>query len=227
MESFFTLIDTIHNNYRKKYLIPDGNKDFSSYIPIEIAAAGKSFRYLIWKKEKAKLLLLCGKQRLYLSDAHIIDAILQMSEDTIAWFLCQFIALYQNKGWQTILTIDTISFVFDGIAPYPKQKKLCLFTDSLIDIDYFVFLLSFIFYKDRCWEESGNIEGFGKTTLCKFIALIDYYHNNSETSKRFLKEIGFTGMSFLNITELNNNKNRKLFKNIESVKKFDISNYVV
>lgn len=227
MKNLLTIIDKIHNNYRKKYLIPDNNQEFSSYIPVKITAAEKNYHYLIWKRDRARLLLLCGEQRIYLSDAEIIETILRMDKAIIEWLLCQFIALYQNKGYQMVLAIDKLSFKSYGIMPYPKQNNMYLFSDSLIDMNYFVFALNFIFYKDRCWEEIGNIEGFGKTTLCKFITLIDYYHNYSKRSKRFLDTIGFPETAYLNISELKNNKIRKLFKEVANIKRFDISDYIV
>ena len=220
---FLEAIDQLHSESRKSYRIPAKNKNFSCYIPIEIQAGGESFHFEIWKREKAKLLLLVGKQKVYLSDAMIISTILEMEDGDIKWFLNQFISLYSGKGAPFRLIIDDQPYSGKGIETYPQKKKLYLFSDSLTDYQFFSVLLSFIFCKDSCWGELTSSEDFGRKTLCKYISIIDYYHNHAERSKSFLEAIGYPVQ---NKYPIESKHVKAIFDDLDNVKKFDISQYV-
>ena len=73
---FLEKIDLIHESNRKNLNIPKENREFTSHIPITISVGEVSYGFEIRKKEKSKLLLSSGKQRIYLSDFDIINIIL-------------------------------------------------------------------------------------------------------------------------------------------------------
>lgn len=80
---FLEKIDLIHESNRKNLNIPKENREFTSHIPITISVGEVSYGFEIRKKEKSKLLLSSGKQRIYLSDFDIINIILNMSREPV------------------------------------------------------------------------------------------------------------------------------------------------
>jgi hypothetical protein len=215
--NFLEEIDNIYKKEREINDIPQSNGDFSCFIPIEAIDYKTSCEFLIKKQEKAKLLFLVGKQRVYLSDLQIIRTILRMGKEDINWFLQQFISLYKGNYSKIQFKILEKTYEGFGIINYSEEKGLLLFSDSEIDINDFVFLLNFIFSKDKYWGEMNELEDFRKKTLCKYISLIDYYSNKSNHSECFLKSIGYPYYKRYPVD------NKKLFNNIEE---FDISLYV-
>jgi len=213
-------IDAISDKTHLEYNIPQNNKKFTSFIPIEAVNHTSSCNFLIKKQDKAKLLFIVGRQRIYLSDLQIINTILSMDNDTISWFIKNFASLYDNNLYKVQFKIDGDIYDGCGIERFPKKKNLLLFTDSVIDINDFIVLLNFIFLKDRLWESMSGEDGFSKRTLCKYISLIDYYSTKSNRSKSFLKDIGYP---IENSYPTDNKHIKELFKEIE---KFDISLYL-
>lgn len=219
---FLEKIDEIYSASRTQYSVSAQSDDFYVYIPIEISDSKYTYPFLIRKGNKSKLLITSGKQRVYLTDNQIIHTILSMEKTEIDWFLSQFISLYKGTGVQLTFNISDAIFTCVGICSFPEDKKLLLFSDTKISYSNFCFLLSFIFSKDACWEEISRITNFSKKTLCKYISIIDYYHNSSEHSRLFLSAIG---------CPLNNGQFSdsvlvsKAFEKIDCVEKFDISNY--
>ncbi|MGI6176246.1 MAG: hypothetical protein ACOYJC_08885 [Christensenellales bacterium] len=216
---FLNKIDTIYKDSREKFNIPENNKIFSCFIPIEPVGCETSCAFMVKKQEKSKLMLIEGGQRVHISDLQILNTILDMDKNDIEWFLQQFILLYKGKTRQMKFKIDGDLFSGFGIGSYPTKKILHLFSDSLIDINDFVFILNFIFAKDKCWEEMNKQHDFSKRTLCKYITLIDYYAHKAPRSKSFLKAIGYPVKKE---NPVDNRYTKPLFNHIE---KFDISQY--
>lgn len=220
---FLQAIDAIYSERRQEYNVPDDNKDFSCHIPVEVRKGTYSFLFEVRKREKAKLFLLLGKQKVYLSDIQIINIILAMGKDDIDWFLSQFILLYLEKGAPFQIALDGKLYDCKGIELYPGDKSFYWQSDSEIDYGYFTGLLNLIFGKDRCWEKISKTKGFSKKTLYKYISLIDYYHNHTERSKSFLKQIGYP-VSIENPERIN--KANQVFDDLKCLEKFDISLYM-
>lgn len=81
--SFLKRIDKLHKENRSVYGIETSNNDFSSFINVEPVDISLTQKFIIRKQEKAKLLLVSGKQRVYLSDNDIISTILDMEKNCI------------------------------------------------------------------------------------------------------------------------------------------------
>lgn len=220
---FLQKIDELFEESRLHYSISSKTDDFHTYIPIEIFNNTHRFQFLIRKGKKAKILIVSGRQKVYLTDYQIISTILSMNDKGIEWFLAQFIALYKGNGVQVNFVLGDAEFAYTGIPSYPEEKTIMLFSDTNIELTYFCFLLNFIFAKDKCWEQISNTPNFGKKTLCKYISIIDYYHNASAYSKAFLEQLGYP----VNCPQPTNHINaQKAFDKTDCVEKFDISNYV-
>lgn len=218
--SFLTRIDELHFEQRKKYNIDKFNNDFSSFLCVEPIDITFNTKFVIKKQEKAKLLLLSGNQRVYLSDDQIISTILNMEKQYIDWFLDSFIKLYMNQYTKFKFKIKNETFEGIGLCYYPNKYDILLFSDTTIDINEFIFLLNFVFSKDRQWEYDKPIEGYSKRTIVKYIALIDYYANKENRSRDFLSSIGYP-ISESKFSFIKNEK--KLFSDLST---FDISKYV-
>lgn len=217
--NFLEEIDRIYNKERKDNDIPQNNKNFSCFIPIEEVNYNSSCKFLIKRQEKAKLLFIVGKQRVYLSDIQIIKTILGMEKYDINWFLYQFVLLYNGDYNEIQFIISGKKYEGFGLTNYIGKKELVLFSDSEIDMNDFVFLLNFVFSKDKFWGEMNELEDFRKKTLCKYISLIDYYSNGSKHSECFLQSIGYPYEKYL----VDNMDTKKLFDRVEE---FDISLYL-
>lgn len=216
-------IDEQHRITCQSFSIQPTNEKFFSYIPVEISDGHNSTSWAIRKGKKAKLLLISGKQKIYLPDAKIIETILSMKPKDVSWFLLQFVNLYNGVGQPVFIKIADEQFDLRGIASYPDKKELLLFSDSVVDYSVFCHLLNFVFCKDACWEKMSNTPNFGKQTLFKYILLISCFYNKSEYSRDFLNEIKYP------IEEgpaSNSKKAVRAFNNLENIEKFDISHYI-
>ncbi len=218
--NFLDKIDLIHAKYKLQYHINGDDTTFHSFIPITPKSYSPTCVFVIKKQEKSKLLCVFGKQRVYLSDLNIIETILSMKKEEIKWFLDQFIKLFQNLGVEVEFEIEDFIVKGFGIECYPTTRSIALFSDSDMSVNDFIFLINFVFIKDRAWEESKNILNFSKITLCKYISLIDYYGFSSECSKQYLENIGY---DISNEKPKDNKYIDGLFNDIE---KFDISIYL-
>lgn len=219
---FLDYIDKQHTENRLQYKEDEVSKTFSTFLPVQANDFRSSCGYLIKKQDKAKLILLCGKQRVYFSDVDIIKTIISLPSEIANWFLKQFIKVYQNKYTEFSFEINNTSFVGYGIPKYPNQKNILLISDSEITINEFIFIINFILFKDLKWKEKSKIEDFDKRTLCKYISLIDYFVNNSEKSKSFLTNIGYPIPDEPSLIW----ENKKIKKLFSLTKSFDISNYI-
>lgn len=189
--SFLKKIDEIHIDNRANLRIATDNGDFSSFINVEPVEKSLKSKFIIKKQEKSKLLIVSGKQRVYLSDNDIISSILSLDKKYIDWFLNAFIRLYNNEIKPFKFKISDLEFTGIGIDYYPDLYEITLFSDTVIDINDLVFVLNFIFSKDKQWENDVSIENFSKSTIVKYIVLIDYYSNKSKRSANFLRKIGY------------------------------------
>jgi hypothetical protein len=140
--NFLEKIDEIHRAERESFSIPENNTTYSSFIPVERVGFKSLCRFMIKKQEKAKLLLVDGKQRVYISDLNIIETILGMEKYDIKWFMQGFIALYMERSCKIQFEIDGEVFSGCGIENYPNKKELHLFSDSAIDINDFIFIVN-------------------------------------------------------------------------------------
>ena len=218
--SFLKRIDKLHKENRSVYGIEMSNNDFSSFINVKPVDISLTQKFIIRKQEKAKLLLVSGKQRVYLSDNDIISTILDMEKNCIDWFLNSFIKLYNDEFEVFNFKLEDKLYKGIGISYYQSQREISLFSDTKIDINDFIFILNFIFSKDKQWENDTSQENFGKRTLIKYITLIDYYSNQSERSKNYLEKIGYTiyKPNFVTASKIKN-----MFSDVNS---FDISKYL-
>ncbi|MDY3596894.1 hypothetical protein [Anaerotignum sp.] len=214
---FLNKIDDIYKKSCELYGIK--NDLFSCFIPIIPLNCKTTCDFLIKKQEKAKIMLLSGTQRVYISDLQIINTILEFDAKIREWFITQLVILYTKPKYNVQFMIENEKYEGSGIDCYPEEMPFNLFSDTLIDINDFIFVMNFIFAKDQCWEKINGIDGFAKRTICKYIALIDYYANKCSRSQLFLKEIGYP---YEEEKPIDNKKTKNLFNNIE---KFDISLY--
>lgn len=220
---FLQKIDELFEELRLQYSPSPKSDDFHVYIPIEISDNVHRFQFLIRKGKKSKILILSENQKVYLTDYQIIHAILSMEDKEVDWFLKQFISLYTENGVNVKFVLDKSEFVYIGIPSYPEKKSITLISDTNIDLNCFCFLLNFIFAKDKCWEMIGEIPNFSKRTLCKYISIVDYYHNQTAYSKMFLETLGYP----VNLSQPSDCRGaQKAFDKDDYVEKFDISNYI-
>lgn len=189
--SFLKKIDELHNENKIVYDIEPSNSNFSSFICVEPIGVSLTKKFIVRKQKKSKLLIVSGKQRVYLADFHIISTILDMDQIYVSWFLNEFIKLYNGVYKPFKFKVINEEFEGVGINYFPKQRKILLFSDTEIDINDFIFILNFVFSKDKQWEIDSSKENFSKRTIIKYITLIDYYANRSEHSKVFLSKIGY------------------------------------
>ena len=224
--SFLKRIDKLHKENRSVYGIEMSNNDFSSFINVEPVDISLTQKFIIRKQEKAKLLLVSGKQRVYLSDNDIISTILNMEKNCIDWFLNSFIKLYNDEFEVFNFKLEDRLYKGIGISYYQSQREISLFSDTKIDINDFIFILNFIFSKDRQWENDTSQENFGKRTIIKYITLIDYYSNQSERSKNYLKKIGYPIYNPNFVTASKSIPASKIKNMFSNVNFFDISKYL-
>lgn len=224
--SFLKRIDKLHKENRSVYGIEMSNNDFSSFINVEPVDISLTQKFIIRKQEKAKLLLVSGKQRVYLSDNDIISTILDMEKNCIDWFLNSFIKLYNDEFEVFNFKLEDKLYKGIGISYYQSQREISLFSDTKIDINDFIFILNFIFSKDKQWENDTSQENFGKRTIIKYITLIDYYSNQSERSKDYLEKIGYPICKPNFVTASKSIPASKIKNMFSDVNSFDISKYL-
>ena len=193
--SFFSYIDHLYIEACNEFDIPiDPRVQFNWFVRVEPQGWDAMSSFLISKKEKSKMLILEGRQKVYLTDIHIINTILGMEADDRNWFFSKFVKLYKGEFEPFFFKVKTETFEGKGMSRYPQNKSLKLFSDSIVDINDFVFLINFIVYKDICWGNEIDNHNFYHKTLCKYISLIDHYSINPYRSKPFLKNIGYPMM---------------------------------
>lgn len=189
--SFLKKIDEIHTYNQEKFGLEAANSDFSSFINIEPIGISLKNKFIIKKQEKSKILIISGKQRVYLSDYHIISTIINSDKKYADFFLKAFIKLYNDEYKPFNFEIAGETFTGIGIDYYPHLFEITLFSDTVIDVNDLIFVLNFIFSKDKQWELDSSTEDFSKSTIVKYISLIDYYVNNSKRSEDYLRQIGY------------------------------------
>ena len=218
--SFLNKIDATHAYCQSEYYAEELSKSFSTYISVEPVGINLTKQFVIQKQEKAKLLLVSEKQRVYLSDYQILSTILHLDKDLIDWFIRSFLELY--KGNFKVFKFKVADEEFDGIGIgyYPNPKEIVLFSDTQIDINDFIFVLNFVFSKDYQWEIDRPQEDYSKRTIVKYITLLDYYSNKSERSKEFLEKIGYP-LKVMEFIDVPNTKS--MFSKINL---FDISKFL-
>lgn len=208
-------IDCIHEIEKSSFEASSDN--FCCFIPIHSCECDFSCNFLIKKKEKAKLLIVSGKQRVYLSDSQIIKTICAMKQDIVKWFVGEFYQIYKGKYAESTISIGSDQFKINGMNFYDKNVEIQLFSDTIITINDLVFVLNFIFTKDYLWEKMMSIKDYRKNTICKYIVLINYYVNNSEYSKSLLSEVNF---------DFDNPESSKSKKALNKIGELDISKFV-
>ena len=189
--SFLTKIDELHDESKIIYGLKATNSDFSSFIDVEPIDISLTKKFIIRKQNKSRLLIVSGKQRVYLSDYRIISTILHMDKLYINWFLNELIDLYNDKYKSFKFSIENEEFYGLGMSYYPNPYNLLLFSDTKIDINDFIFVVNFVLFKDKQWETDSSQKNFSKKTIVKYIILIDYFANNTERSRSFLSKIGY------------------------------------
>ena len=140
---FLQKIDELYGKIRQEYSPTSVGDDFNVFFPIEISDGKNKSSFSIRKGKKAKLLVISGKQRVYLSDYQIINTILSMDREDVQWYLKQFVLLYTGKGHQIVFSLDATDYTYLGIPAFPTDKSLLLFSDINIYSSRFYFLRSF------------------------------------------------------------------------------------
>lgn len=220
--SFLEYIDSIYSEELKNFDIDSESEEFNSYIPIEPCNYCTKNIFLIRKQIHSKLFVVVGKQRIYLSDLHIIKTILSLDTTEITWFFKQLCNLYINDNNANSFKINENEFSGSGIEYFSCDKEITLYTDSAISINDFIFVLNFVLAKDSAWGKMKKLTNFRKLTLCKYIALISYYAFNSNHAKNFLESIGYP----VNIKYVQDTKELSQLFNNENIEKFDISLFI-
>lgn len=95
---FLQKIDELYGKIRQEYSPTSVGDDFNVFFPIEISDGKNKSSFSIRKGKKAKLLVISGKQRVYLSDYQIINTILSMDREDVQWYLKQFVYYIPAKG---------------------------------------------------------------------------------------------------------------------------------
>lgn len=199
---FLELLDQLHKAVAEENSVSAKDRNFRSYHAIGFDGDSPSDRFIIQKNLiKAKLLIVDGKQKVYLSDDQIVETILEMPASKITWFLMQMVNLYNGTGSSFIFSIAEQHFNFVGIPYLPSKETILLPSDTHATINEFISIINFIFAKDVAWEriplnDSTAKKGYSKTdfskrTLCKYISLIDYYGLHTSRSISFFEQIGY------------------------------------
>ena len=140
---FLELLDQLHKDVAIKHKVAPTDRDFRSYHTIDFGKVSSKGRFTIQKKLiKSKLLIVDGKQRVYLSDSQIIETILEMPSDNIAWFLDQMVNLYNGNGSSFTFTINKQSFDFVGIPYFHQEQVVLLPSDTTVDINEFISIIN-------------------------------------------------------------------------------------
>ena len=203
--NFLEHIDNTYNEVRDKLNIDVSNKEFSCFISIEPLDYSTKNKFLIKKQKHSKLFIIKGNQRVYLSDIDI-----------------QFCNLYVTDNNSCSFKIAEKNFSNSGIEYFSAEKDILLYTDSVISINDFIFIINFVLSKDSIWGIMNKLVNFRKLTLCKYISILKYYSFKSESAKEFLKEIGYP---VKNATPIDSKSISELFNN-DIIEKFDISLFV-
>ena len=220
--NFLEYIDSIYSEELKKFDIDLEREEFNSFIPIEPLNYSTKNMFLIRKQIHSKLYIVVGKQRIYLSDLHIIKTILNLDTKDITWFFKQLCNLYINDNSTHSFKINENEFSGSGIEYFSYDKEITLYTDSAISINDFIFVLNFVLAKDSTWGEMKELTNFRKLTLCKYISLISYYAFSSNHAKSFLDSIGYP----VDKKYVQDNKEISQLFNNENIEKFDISLFI-
>lgn len=227
--TFLEAFDSYYKDKIIEYQLPEDEKEFLCFFTVILRTNNEKYIFEVQKdRNKAKFFFLEGKQRVYLSDVQIIQTILKMDDKDIDWFIAQFVSFYQGKTSPYVLEFMGEEYQIKGISLYPVDKELLLMSDTKISFQSFCVLLSFIFAKDYNWEAIGGPKRrlFQKSTLTKFISIIDYHHSKSDCSKNYLEKIG----ALLFVNDINNvievGKLKNIFVNTNSLEMFDISVYL-
>ena len=220
--NFLEHIDNTYDEVRNKFNIDVSNEEFSCFISIEPLDYSTKNKFLIKKQKHSKLFIIIGKQRVYLSDIDIIRTILSLDENDIRWFIKQFCNLYVTDNNSCSFKINGKEFNNSGIEYFSIEKEILLYTDSVISINDFIFIINFVLSKDSLWGEIKELGNFRRLTICKYISLLSYHAFKSESAKLFLKDISYPIKKELLV---DSKRISELFNN-DNIEKFDISLFV-
>ena len=220
--NFLEYIDSLYSEELKKFDVDLGREEFNSFIPIEPLNYSTKNMFMIRKQIHSKLFIVVGKQRIYLSDLHIVKTILSLDTKDITWVFKQLCNLYINDNNAHSFRINGNEFYGSGIEYFSDDKEITLYTDSTISINDFIFVLNFVLAKDSAWGEMKELTNFRKLTLCKYISLISYYALGSNDAKEFLESIGYP----VDKKYVQDNKELSQLFNNENIEKFDISLFI-
>ena len=213
--NFLQKIDEIHNQNCEEHSITSSTK-FISYIPLSPINPICTCKFLIKKSNKAKVMMVVGSQRVYLSDLDIIRCILALDEKMVKWFFSEFIFLFQNQKKKIKFKIGEEIFDGHGIGFLDDNIKINIFSDSEIHINDFIYLINLVLSKDIVWSNFTKDDKYYKITLYKYIVLIDFYAFNSKREPKVLEAIDVEHNS---IDDLNP---KTLKKEFEKIKTFEI-----
>ena len=218
--SFLTKLDILYLEQKRDLKDSEIDYNFKCFIPIQPIGYSSKNKFFVKKSRKASLIINVGEQRIYFSDIDVVNTILDLPLEVRSDILKKFIEMYSaNKAVNTKIRIGTKQYDGFGLPYYDGENSIDVFSDSKIDLNDFIFIVNFILSKDKKSEEQGQKKTI-RTTLRKFISLIDYYGDHNDRSSEYLKAIGYPLDSPV---PFQNSYIKKLFETEDG---FDISKYL-
>lgn len=218
--NFLTKLDMLYWQQKRNFKDSEIDYNFKCFIPIQPIGYSSKNKFFVKKSRKASLIINVGEQRIYFSDIDVVNTILDLPLELRNDILKKFIEMYSaNKSVNAKIRIGTKQYDGFGLPYYDGENLIDVFSDSKIDLNDFVFIVNFILSKDKKSEEQGEKKTI-RTTLRKFISLIDYYADHNNRSSKYLKTIGYPLDS---PAPFQNSYIKKLFETEDG---FDISKYL-
>lgn len=218
--TFLEYLDEQYEQECRINKIQENNKEFRYYENIQPLDFTPKNSFLCLKAEKTKILFYQSNVKVYLSDADMINEIVNIG-DVGLLILEKITELYNGRSHTFSYRINNQDFIGKGIKYIDQELNFLLHTDNIININEFIFILNMIYEKDRLYSENtGN--NFLKFTLSKYILLINHYKLQEEKSREYLKEIDYPVDK--DIREVFNSPKKteqinSLFRNIEQFEK--------
>lgn len=218
--NFLTKLDILHEQRKREFKNNEIDYNFKCFIPIQPIGYSSKNKFLVKKSRKASLIINVGEQRIYFSDIDVVNTILELPLDVRNDLLKKLVEMYStNRAVNTKIRIGTNQYDGFGLPYYNGENTIYIFSDSKIDLNDFVFIINFILSKDKKSEEQGQKKTI-RTTLRKFISLIDYYGDHNDRSLEYLNAIGYPIDSPIPFQD------KDVKKMFETEDGFDISKYL-
>ena len=218
--NFLTKLDILYEQSKREFKKYEIDYNFKCFIPIQPIGYSSKNKFFVKKSKKASLIINVGEQRIYFSDIDVVNTILELPLDVRNDLFKKLVEMYStNRAVNTKIRIGTNQYDGFGLPYYDGENTIDIFSDSKIDLNDFVFIINFILSKDKKSEEQGQKKTI-RTTLRKFISLIDYYVDHNDRSLEYLNAIGYPIDSPIPFQD------KDVKKMFETEEGFDISKYL-